>query len=149
MRVPSPRYSPRQHRQQQNWQGWNQFGMAGVFLSVSRYDWCAPLSHPSSCMLVNHGPSRQSSKEEYKPWKWGAATRCRASHTKKMLPTRKSVPRYGKKTRQTEEEMGRQHQEMDRPGVHQVPEGSGEQRKMKETGCEIIYGAPTTLVVMG
>ena len=25
------------------------------------------LSHPSSCMLVNHGPSQQSSKEEYKP----------------------------------------------------------------------------------
>ena len=29
----------------------------------------ASLSHPSSCMLVNHGPSQQSSKEEYKPWK--------------------------------------------------------------------------------
>ena len=28
-----------------------------------------PLSHPSSCMLVNHRPSQQSSKEEYKPWK--------------------------------------------------------------------------------
>ena len=28
-----------------------------------------PVSHPSSCMLVNHGPSQQSSKEEYKPWK--------------------------------------------------------------------------------
>ena len=27
------------------------------------------LSHPSSSMLVNHGPSQQSSKEEYKPWK--------------------------------------------------------------------------------
>ena len=27
------------------------------------------LSHPSSCMLVNHGPSQKSSKEEYKPWK--------------------------------------------------------------------------------
>ena len=45
--------------------------MTGVFLSVPRYDWCA-LSHPSFCMLVNHGPSQQSSKEEYKPWKWGA-----------------------------------------------------------------------------
>ena len=32
-----------------------------------------------------------------------------------------------KKTRQTEEEVGRQHQVMDRPGVRQVPEGSGEQ----------------------
>ena len=35
----------------------------------------------------------------------------------------------GKKTKQTEEEVGRQHQGMDRPGVRQVPEGSGEQGK--------------------
>ena len=53
----------------------------------------------------------------------------------------------GKKTSQTEEEVGRQHQGMDRPGVLQVPEGSGEQGKMEETGCEIICGAPTTLAV--
>ena len=32
-----------------------------------------------------------------------------------------------KRTRQTEEEVGGQHQGMDRPGVRQVPEGSGEQ----------------------
>ena len=32
----------------------------------------------------------------------------------------------GKKTRQTEEEVGRQYQGMDRPGVRQVPESSGE-----------------------
>ena len=38
---------------------------------------------------------------------------------------------------------------MDRPGVRQVPEGSGEQGKMEEAGCEIICGAPTTLVVKG
>ena len=103
-------------------------------------------------------PSQQSSKEEYKPWKWGATARYYASHTKTMLPTRKSVPRSsrqsdhtktswsskkdancsgmvmspfirsgenhierhserGKETRQTEEEVGRQHQGMDRPGV--------------------------------
>ena len=43
-----------------------------------------------------------------------------------------------KKTRQTEEEVGRQHQGMDWLGVRQVPEGSGEQRKMEETGCEVI-----------
>ena len=55
----------------------------------------------------------------------------------------------GKKTRQTEEEMVRQHQGMDRPGVRQVPEGSGEQGKMEDTGCEIICGAPTTLAVKG
>ena len=35
----------------------------------------------------------------------------------------------GKKTRQTEGEVGRQHQGMDRPGVRQVRGGSGEQGK--------------------
>ena len=54
----------------------------------------------------------------------------------------------GKKTRQVEKEVGR-HKGMDRPGVRQVPEGSGEQKKMKETGCEVICGAPTTPVVKG
>ena len=54
-----------------------------------------------------------------------------------------------KKTRQTEEEVGRQLQGMDRPGIRQVPEASGEQGKMEETGCEIICGAPTTLAVKG
>ena len=55
----------------------------------------------------------------------------------------------GKKTRQTEEEMERQHQGTDRPRVRQVPEGSAEQKKMEETGCEIISGTPTTLAIMG
>ena len=55
----------------------------------------------------------------------------------------------GKKTRQTEEEVGRQHQGMDRPGVRQVPQGSGEQGKIEKTGCKIICGAPTTLAVKG
>ena len=46
--------------------------------------------------------------------------------------------------------MGRQHQRMDRPGVRQVPEGSGEQGKMEKTGCKkIICGAQTTLEVKG
>ena len=37
----------------------------------------------------------------------------------------------GKKTRQTDEEVGRQYQGMDRPGVCQVQEGSGEQGKIR------------------
>ena len=150
MRIPS-------YRQQQHWKCWNQFGMTWVFLSVPRYDWCTPLSHLYSCKLVNHGPSQQSSKEEYKAWNWGAIARYYTSPTKTMLPTRKSVPRSsrqsdhtkphdhpdemqiavvqclpfirsgqdrlarhserGKMTRQTEEEVGRQHQGMDRSGA--------------------------------
>ena len=53
----------------------------------------------------------------------------------------------GKKKRQTEEGVGGQHQVMDRPGVRQVPKGSGELGKIEETGCEIICNAPTTLAV--
>ena len=45
--------------------------------------------------------------------------------------------------------MGRQHRGMDGPGVRQVSEGSGEQRKMEESGCEVICGAPTTIAVKG
>ena len=41
------------------------------------------------------------------------------------------------------------HQGMDRPGVRQVPEGSGEKGKMEKPGFEIICGAPTTLGVKG
>ena len=46
-------------------------------------------------------------------------------------------------------QVGRQHQGMDRPGVRQVAEGSGEQGKMEKTGCKINCGAPTTLAVNG
>ena len=55
----------------------------------------------------------------------------------------------GNTTRQTEEEVGRQHQGMDGPGIRQVPECTGEQGKMEETGCEITCDAPTTLTVEG
>ena len=55
----------------------------------------------------------------------------------------------GGRRRGRQEEVGRQHQGMDRPGVRQVPEGSGEQGKMEKTGCKIICGAPTTLAVKG
>ena len=55
----------------------------------------------------------------------------------------------GKKTRRTEEEVGKHHHGMDRPGVRQVPEGSGEQRKMEKTGCEVTRGATTTPAVKG
>ena len=37
-----------------------------------------------------------------------------------------TVSERGKKKRQTEEEVGRQHQGMDGPEVRQVPKGSGE-----------------------
>ena len=44
---------------------------------------------------------------------------------------------------------GKATEVMNKPGVRQVKEGSGEQGKMEETGREIICGAPTTPVVEG
>ena len=39
---------------------WNDWS---IFLPVPRYDCCTPLSHPSSCTLVNHGPHSRASKK--------------------------------------------------------------------------------------
>ena len=60
----------------------------------------------------------------------------------------------GKKTGKTEEEMGRQHQGRDRPGVRQIAKDSGEQKrqkkkKMEGTGCEVLCVAPTTIALRG
>ena len=55
----------------------------------------------------------------------------------------------GETTRPTEEEVGKQHQGMDRPGVRQVQEGSREQGKMEKTCCKTMCGAPTTFAVKG
>ena len=60
-----------------------------------------------------------------------------------------SISGREKKTRQTEEEVGKQHQGMDRPGVRQVPEGSREQGQMEETVFENIYDTPTALAFKG
>ena len=54
-----------------------------------------------------------------------------------------------KKTRQTEEEVGRQHQRVDSPGVRLVPGSSGERGKMEGTGCKVICGALATLAFKG
>ena len=147
--------------------------MTGIFLSVPIYYWCAPLSHPSSCMLVNHGPSQRSSKEECTPWNLvlpqdttqfiqrpcyqrgspcqdpaGNWTTFRSPDDRKKTQTavvwscfpfirsgQNHLARHserGKKTRRIKEEVGKQHQGMDRPGVRQVPEGCGEQGKWKK-----------------
>ena len=43
----------------------------------------------------------------------------------------------GKKTGQTDEEVGRQHQGRDRLGVRQVPEGGGKQGKWKKLAVKL------------
>ena len=55
----------------------------------------------------------------------------------------------GRRQGRQKKRVGKQHQGTDRPGVRQVSEGSGKQRKMEETSCKVICGAQTTLVVKG
>ena len=55
----------------------------------------------------------------------------------------------GKKTRQTKEEVGKQTSGNGEAWSSAIPEGSGEQGKREETGCEIICGALTTLAIKG
>ena len=57
---------------------------------------------------------------------WHGHVSCSSGLAKTIL---QATVQGEKKTRQTEEEAGRQHQGIDRPGVWQVPEGSGEQGK--------------------
>ena len=67
-----------------------------------------------------------------------------ARHSERRKNTRQT-----KTTTTTKNQVGIQHQGTYKPGVCQIPEGSGEQRKMEETGCEVIRGAPTVLAVKG
>ena len=77
--------------------------------------------------------------------KWYGPVSCSSGLAKTILQGKSE---RGEKARQTEKEVGR-CQGMDRREVCQDPEGSGEQRKMEETGCEVICGAPMTLAVKG
>ena len=162
--------------------------MTGAFLSVPRYNWYVPLSHPSSCMLVIMDPQSRAPKKNTSPgnevhcqdtmhpihrpcYPWGSLCQDPASnwttgrpphHCKEMQTemlwtcllfirsSQNHLARHserGKKTRQMKKESGGQHHGMVRPGVRQVPEGSGGPRKIEETSCEIICGAPTTPMV--
>ena len=151
-------------------------------------------------MLVNHGPSQQSSKEEYK---LVSSLVLNTSHGNEVLPqdtthliqrpcyqrgspcqdpagnwTTRRLPddrkktqtalvwscfpfirsgqnhlarhsERGKKTKRSKEEVGRQHQGMDKAWSSTSPWGQLRTEKMEETGCEIICGAPTTFAVKG
>ena len=146
--------------------------MTGVFLSVLRYDCCAPLSYPSSCEclrimgLYSRAPKKNTKhRNEVLPQdithllrrpRYQRGSPCQdpvgnqttgrpPDHRKETqsavvwtsLPFIRSSQSHlarhterGKKTRQTKEEA--RNQGFDRPGVRQIPEGSGEVRKWRK-----------------
>ena len=54
-----------------------------------------------------------------------------------------------KKERETEEEMGRYNQRMDRHEVWRFPEGSGRNGRVERYRCNVICGSPMTTEVKG
>ena len=135
-------------------------------------------------MLVNHGPSQQSSKEEYKPWKLGSTARYKDHVTNKevlakiqqairthedllTIAKRRKLKWYGHVCRSSglaktisqgtvtgRRRLGRLKKRrednikkwagLEFAKSQRAVEKSGEQRKMEETGHEVICGAPTT-----
>ena len=103
------------------------------------YQWESPCQDSAGNWTTQRPPDH--CKETQTAVVWSCLSFIRSGHNHLARHSER-----GKKTRQTEEEVGRQHQGMDRPGVRQVPEGSREQGNMEKTGCEIICGAPTLAV---
>ena len=54
-----------------------------------------------------------------------------------------------KKARKTEEEVGGQHQRVDRPGLFRDTEGGRRQEEVETAGYKVVGGAPTKLRVTG
>ena len=84
-------------------------------------------SVPRSSRQLDHMKTFDDRKETQTAVVWSCFPFIRSGQT----PLARHSERW-KKTRQTEEEVERQHQGMDRPGVRQVPECSGEERKWKK-----------------
>ena len=107
-----------------------------------RYQRGSLCQDPAGNQTTRRPPDHREETQTAVVWKCLPFIRSGQKHLARLSERRR-------KTRQTEEEVGRQHQRMDRPGVRQVLEGSGEQGKIEETGCPIICGAPMTLAVKG
>ena len=70
--------------------------------------------HPAGTRTTRRPPAHRKVKQTEEVWTCFPFTRSGQTHLAKHRER-------GKKARQTEEEVGRQHQGMDRPGVRQVP----------------------------
>ena len=96
--------------------GWMTGWLSEWFSNCMRFRWSAPLSSHS-----NWSNRTQTAVV----WSCFPFIRSGQNHLARHSER-------GKKTRWTKEEVGRQHQGMDKPGVQQVPEGSRKQGKNGE-----------------
>ena len=105
------------------------------------YQWGSPCQDPAGNWTTQR-PDDRKQKQNAAVWSCFLFIRAGQNHLARHSER-------GKKTRKTEEEVGRQHQEMDRLWVRRVPKASREQGKVEQTSCEILCGVPTTLMVKG
>ena len=95
------------------------------------YQWGSPCQDPAGNWTTRRPPDDRKETQTAVIWPCLPFIRSSQNHLARHSEREK-------KTRQTKKEVGRQHQGMHRPGVRQVPEGSGKQGKMEKTGCKII-----------
>ena len=80
----------------------------------------SPCQNPAGNWTTRRSPDHRKETQTAKVWSCFPLIRSSQNHLARLSER-------GKKTRQTEEEVGRQHQGIDRPEVQQVTEGSREQ----------------------
>ena len=76
----------------------------------------SPYQDPAGNRITRRPPDHRKETQSELVWSCLLSIRSGQNHLARHS-------QRGKKTKQTEEEVGRQHQGMDRPGIHQVPEG--------------------------
>ena len=85
------------------------------------YQWGSPCQDPAGNWTTQRPPDDRKETQTAEVWSCFPFIRSGQNHLARQSER-------GKKTRQIEKEMGRQHQGMVRPGIRQVPEGSGERK---------------------
>ena len=88
------------------------------------YHWGCPCQHPAGNWTTQRPPDHRKEMQTAVVWSCLPFIRSGQNHLARQSER-------GKKTRQTEEEMGRQHQGMDRPGL---PSPRGQRRTAKNGG---------------
>ena len=84
----------------------------------------SPCQHPAGNWTTRRPPDHRKETQTTMLWSHLPFFRSGQNHST-------SHSERGKKTRQIRKEVGRQHQGIDRPGVRQVQDGSGEQGKWR------------------
>ena len=105
----------------------------------SCYQWGSPCQEPAGNWTTRRPPDDHKETQTAVVWSCFPFIRSGQNH---LARHSEGGRRQGRQRKRWEDNIG------EYSGC-QVPEGSGKQGKVEETGCEIVCGAPTTLAVNG